>query len=78
MFGLFKKKAKPLTEKEQAAENVRAIEAEYWAMINPVPPAPEQTEAERQMEIYFTVKNDILRYNISRTGGVPTEGNDFD
>ena len=41
------------------------------------PEAPkEKVERMSEMERYFAVKNDILRFNISRSSGVLNEGND--
>ena len=77
MFGLFRKR-KQLSVEEEAARRVTAIELEYLRSLIPAPvPPPPQTEAERQMEIYFTAKNDILRFNMSRCSGVLDEGNEF-
>ena len=75
MFKLFRRK---LSEKEQAEKRLMEIYAQYLAFQNPVPEPSPKSEAEKQMEKYFTVKNDILRFNMSRCSGVLDEGNNFD
>ena len=73
----FNRKPKPLTAKEQASKRLTEIELEYLGLNVAPAQAPQQKEWERQAEIHFTVKNDILRYNMSKSADVPTEGNEF-
>jgi hypothetical protein len=71
----FRKKAKPLTVKEQAAQRCLEIEREYLGLN--IVSTPEDT-GPSEMERYFAMKNDILRFNMSKSADVPTEGNEFD
>jgi len=81
MFGFGKRKAE--RERLKRVNDEARRDAEILGMIfcdqshNPLP-ADTTAVPSPEMEKYFAVKNDILRYNMSKTGGVLDEGNRFD